>query len=57
MLSLGVILIILGSIISADSNQNCQNKGNPSNIWGIGLFIVLLSIGYFYLKFKNIKKV
>jgi hypothetical protein len=53
---LGIVLIALGSIISSESNESCANKGNPSNIWGIGLFIVLLSLGYFYLKFKNIKK-
>lgn len=56
MLVLGVILISLGSIIGSESTGACANTGNPSNIWGIGLFIVLLSLGYFYLKFKNVKK-
>ena len=54
---LGIVLIALGSIISSESVDNCANTGNASNIWGIGLFIVLLSLGYFYLKFKNIKKI
>ena len=54
---LGIVLIALGSIISSESVNECSNSGNPSNIWGSGLFIVFLSLGYFYLKFKNIKKI
>jgi len=57
MLVLGIILIALGSIISAESVNECVNSGNASNIWGLGLFIILLCGGYFYLKFKNIKKI
>jgi hypothetical protein len=50
---LGIILIVLGSIISAASVDSCMNTGSPASIWGLGVLIVLTCLLYFYLKFKN----
>ena len=41
----GIILIVLGSIISTQSVGLCVNSSNISSIWGLGAFIVLFSGG------------
>ena len=50
---LGILLIVLGSIISSASIDNCMNTGSPASIWGLGLLIVLTCLTFFYLKYKN----
>ena len=50
---LGIMLIVLGSIISASSVDACMNTGSPASIWGMGLLIVLTCLVYFYLKYKS----
>ena len=50
---LGIMLIVLGSIISASSVDACMNTGSPASIWGMGLLIVLTCLLYFYLKYKS----
>ena len=41
----GIILIVLGSIISTQSVGVCVNSYNITSIWGLGAFIVLFSGG------------
>lgn len=41
----GVVLIVLGSIISTQSVGVCVNSYNITSIWGLGAFIVLFSGG------------
>lgn len=54
MLLLGIALIILGAIISTESaKENCENAGNPSFIWGLGIIILLSCSFYFFNKYKN----
>ena len=50
----GIILIILGSIISAQSVNDCVNLYNTTTVWGLGLFIILFSGGI--LAYKNYNK-
>jgi hypothetical protein len=50
---LGILLIVLGSIISAASTAECSNTGNPASIWGLGVIMVLSSITYFYSQYKD----
>lgn len=50
---LGLALIIIGTTISASSIGNCSNYGSPSSIWGLGVIIVITSIIYFYITYKN----
>jgi hypothetical protein len=53
---LGIVLIILGTIISASSIDNCSNAGSPASIWGLGTIIVLSCIIYFYFTYRNLIK-
>ena len=54
MFILGIILIVLGSIISSESSKvECVNTASPSIIWGLGLIIVLGCGFYFYTKIKD----
>ena len=41
----GIVLIVLGSIISTQSVGVCVNSYNITSIWGLGAFIVLFSGG------------
>ena len=50
----GIILIILGSIISAQSVNECVNLYNTTTVWGLGVFIILFSGGI--LAYKNYSK-
>jgi len=50
---LGILLIVLGSIISASSIDSCANSGSIASIWGLGIAIVLSCIIYFYLQYKD----
>lgn len=50
---LGIVLIVLGSIISASSINSCQNNSYTESIWGLGLGIVLSCILYIYFQYKN----
>ena len=53
LLLLGILLIILGSIISASSIDSCSNSGSIASIWGLGVIIVLSCFIYFYLQYKD----
>lgn len=53
---LGILLVIMGSIISTNSINTCVNSGSPTTIWGLGIILVLISLTYFFMKFKNTKK-
>jgi hypothetical protein len=53
LLLLGIILIVLGSIISAASIDTCTNDGNPISIWGLGVIIVLACLYYFFLTYRH----
>lgn len=56
MLALGITLIVLGSIISSESNKlsECNNSGNPTIIWGLGTVIILACGIYFYNEYKSV---
>ena len=44
---LGIILIVLGSLISASSStENCESNSSYSSIWAIGVFMVLTCLIY-----------
>ena len=54
MFVLGVILIILGSIISAQSNSVAEcSTADATSIWVLGLLIVLTCVGYTGYKYKK----
>lgn len=56
MLLLGIALIVLGSIISSESSKpECQNTGNPSTIWGLGVIITLLCLSFLFVRYRNNK--
>ena len=52
----GFTLIILGSIISNQSVNECVNLYNTSTVWGLGVFIVLFSGGLLAYK-KSTKQI
>ena len=52
---LGILLTILGGIIKSNSIDNCSNSGASSTIWIFGVLLIIISIIYFYMKFKNTK--
>ena len=56
MFILGIVLIILGSIISSESVGQCESTENSSSILGTGLVIVVICLLYFFAKFQKIKK-
>ena len=53
LLILGIILIVLGSIISSASTGACVNDGSPISIWGLGLLIVLSCLYYFFSTYRH----
>lgn len=56
MLLLGIVLIVLGSIISGESSKpECANSGNYSTIWGLGVVIVILCLSFLYMRYKDNK--
>ena len=56
MLLLGIALIVLGSIISSESSKpECQNSGNPSTIWGLGVIITLLCLAFLFIRYRDNK--
>ena len=52
----GFTLIVLGSIISNQSVNECVNLYNTSTVWGLGVFIVLFSGGLLAYK-KSAKQI
>lgn len=52
---LGILLIVLGSVVQANSKDECANSGNPTIIWTLGVIIVLGCGLYFYSEFKKNK--
>ena len=50
---LGIVLIVLGSIISSNSVKECANAGSPAIIWTLGVFMVLGTGLYFYSEYKR----
>jgi len=52
---LGITLIILGSIISANSTGLCKDSGNPTIIWGLGALLLVICVIYFYSEYYKKK--
>jgi hypothetical protein len=56
MLLLGVVLIILGAIITSESSKpECSNTGHYSSIWGLGTIIVILCLLFLYMRYRDNK--
>lgn len=55
MLILGFVLIILGAIITSESNKyiECNNKKDPPVIWILGTVITITSLVSIYNTYKN----
>jgi len=53
---LGILLTVLGGIINANSIDNCSNSASSSTIWVLGVLLTIISVLYFYMKFKNVKR-
>ena len=46
---LGIILIVLGAVITANSKGTCVNTGGSNIVWILGTFMVVLCAVVFYL--------
>ena len=53
---LGILLTVLGGIINANSIDDCSNSAPSSSIWLLGVLLTIMSVVYFYMKFKNVKR-
>jgi len=50
-LAIGITIIVLGSIIHAESKGDCKEAlKHAREIWGTGIVLVVLSAGFMYLK-------
>jgi len=53
---LGILLTVLGGIINTNSIDDCSNSASSSTIWILGVLLTIISVLYFYMKFKNVKR-
>jgi asparagine N-glycosylation enzyme membrane subunit Stt3 len=56
MFILGVTLLVLGTVIDSNSTGTCSTSSNASNIWGIGISLIVVCAMFLYIKQTNTKR-